>query len=115
MVCKAAPAPKIYTLLSINNWPAAPSVIVAMPPVPVCKRVTVPPDARTLRAVAKSTGGRFYGVADAARLKEVYADLGSRLGHRQSRTEITSAFAGGGTLLLLLASGLSMLWTRRPL
>jgi Ca-activated chloride channel family protein len=79
------------------------------------QQVTVPPDARTLRAVAKSTGGRFYEVADAARLKEVYADLGSRLGRRQSRTEITAAFAGGGTLLLLLASGLSMLWTRRPL
>lgn len=79
------------------------------------QQVSVPPDARTLRAVAQRTGGRFYETADAARLQEVYADLGSRLGHRRERTEITAAFAGGAAVLLLLASGLSMLWSRRPL
>ena len=79
------------------------------------QRVTVPPDARTLRSVAQATGGRFYETADAARLEEVYADLGSRLGRRDSRTEITAAFAGGAAALVLLASGLSMLWSRRPL
>jgi len=79
------------------------------------QQVTVPPDSRTLRAVAQRTGGRFYEAADAARLKSVYEELGTRLGHRDSRTEVTSAFAGGGAVLLLLASGLSMLWSRRPL
>ena len=79
------------------------------------ERVTVPPDPRTLRAVAERTGGRFYEAADAQRLREVYREIGSRLGHRDERTEITAAFAGGGAALLLLASGLSMLWTRRPL
>ena len=79
------------------------------------ERVTVPPDPRTLRAVAQRTGGRFYEVADAQRLSEVYREIGSRLGHRDERTEITAAFAGGGAALLLLASGLSMRWTRRPL
>lgn len=79
------------------------------------EQVTVPPDARTLRAVAERTGGRFYEAADAARLKEVYEELGSRLGRRDSRTEVTAAFAGGAAALLLLASGLSMLWSRRPL
>ena len=79
------------------------------------QQVTVPPDARTLRAVAQRTGGRFYEAADAARLKSVYEELGTRLGHRDSRTEVTAAFAGGGAVLLLLASGLSMLWSRRPL
>lgn len=79
------------------------------------QQVTVPPDARTLRAVAERTGGRFYEAADAARLKEVYEELGSRLGRRDSRTEVTAAFAGGAAALLLLASGLSMLWSRRPL
>ena len=79
------------------------------------QRVTVPPDARTLRAVAERTGGRFSEAADAGKLEEVYAELGSRLGRRESRTEITAAFAGGAAALLLLASGLSMLWSRRPL
>lgn len=79
------------------------------------QQVTVPPDARTLRAVAQRTGGRFYEAADATRLKSVYEELGTRLGHRDSRTEVTAAFAGGGAVLLLLASGLSMLWSRRPL
>ncbi len=79
------------------------------------QQVTVPPDARTLRAVAQRTGGRFYEAADAARLRSVYEELGTRLGHRDSRTEVTAAFAGGGAVLLLLASGLSMLWSRRPL
>jgi Ca-activated chloride channel family protein len=79
------------------------------------QQVTVPPDARALRAVAQRTGGRFYEAADAARLKSVYEELGTRLGHRDSRTEVTAAFAGGGAVLLLLASGLSMLWSRRPL
>jgi Ca-activated chloride channel family protein len=79
------------------------------------QRVTVPPDARTLRSVAERTGGRFYETADAAKLEEVYAELGSRLGRRESRTEITAAFAGVAAALMLLASGLSMLWSRRPL
>lgn len=79
------------------------------------ERVAVPPDARTLRAVARRTGGHFFEAPDAARLRRVYAELGSRLGRRRERTELTSAFAGGGAALLLLASGLSMLWTGRPL
>lgn len=79
------------------------------------ERVTVPPDPRTLRAVARVTGGRFYEALDANRLRVIYRDLGTRLGRRSERTEITAAFAGGGALLLLVASGLSMLWTRRPL
>ena len=79
------------------------------------QRVTVPPDPRTLRAVAQATGGRFYEAPDAERLREVYAELGSRLGHRDQRTEVTAAFAGAGAALLLLASGLAMLWSRQPL
>lgn len=79
------------------------------------QQVRVAPDARTLRAVARRTGGRFYEAADASRLKSVYEELGTRLGHRDKRTEVTAAFAGGGAVLLLLASGLSMLWSRRPL
>ena len=79
------------------------------------ERVTVTPDARTLRAVAQATGGRFYQAASAEQLRQVYRQLGSRLGHRKESREITAAFGGAGALLLLAASGLSMVWSRRPL
>lgn len=103
--------------IAVNTVALGTRDAVVMVPLPggLEQQVTVPPDARTLRAVAQRTGGRFYETADAARLQEVYADLGSRLGHRRERTEITAAFAGGAAVLLLLASGLSMLWSRRPL
>ena len=69
------------------------------------ERVTVTPDARTLRAVAQATGGRFYQAASAEQLRQVYRQLGSRLGHRKESREITAAFGGAGALLLLAASG----------
>ena len=79
------------------------------------ERVTVTPDTHTLRAVAQATGGRFYQAASAERLRQVYRELGSRLGRKKESREITSAFAGTGALLLLAASALSMVWSRRPL
>jgi Ca-activated chloride channel family protein len=65
--------------------------------------------------VAQATGGRFYQAASAEQLRQVYRQLGSRLGHRKESREITAAFGGAGALLLLAASGLSMVWSRRPL
>jgi Ca-activated chloride channel family protein len=79
------------------------------------QRVTVPPDAQTLKQVAEATGGRFFEAADAERLQGVYEDLGSRLGSEERRREVTSAFAGAGAVLLLLGGALSALWFRRPL
>lgn len=79
------------------------------------ERVTVTPDARTLRTVARQTGGRFYEAASDRRLRDVYRRLGSRLGARRESREVTAAFAGGGAALLLTAFGLSMVWSRRPL
>lgn len=79
------------------------------------ERVTVAPDTRTLREVARITGGRYVAAPTAGRLKYVYRDLGSRLGKKPEQREVTAAFAGAGGVLLLLASGLSLMWTRRPL
>ena len=79
------------------------------------ERVTVAPDTRTLREVARITGGRYAAAPTAERLKQVYRDLGSRLGTRREEREVTAAFAGVGVVLLLVASGLSLAWTRRPL
>lgn len=79
------------------------------------ERVTVTPDPKTLREVARITGGRYTAAPTAARLKQVYRDLGSRIGKKRQVREVTAAFAGVGVVLLLIASGLSLAWTRRPL
>ena len=79
------------------------------------ERVTVAPDTRTLQEVARITGGRYAAAPSAERLKEVYRDLGSRIGKKREEREVTAAFAGAGAVLLLIASGLSLAWTRRPL
>ena len=79
------------------------------------ERVTVAPDTRTLREVARITGGRYAAAPTAERLRQVYRDLGSRIGKKREEREVTAAFAGAGVFLLLAASGLSLAWTRRPL
>ena len=79
------------------------------------ERVTVAPDTRTLQEVARITGGRFTAAPTAERLEEIYRDLGGRLGKKREEREVTAAFAGVGAVLLVIASGLSVAWTRRPL
>jgi Ca-activated chloride channel family protein len=81
----------------------------------VIEKVTVVPDAKTLQQIAKITGGRFAAAPTAERLKKVYKDLGSRVGRKRESREVTAAFAGAGVVLMLLASGLSLAWSRRPL
>ena len=79
------------------------------------ERVTVAPDTRTLREIARITGGRYAAAPTAERLRQVVRDLGSRIGTKREVREVTAAFAGVGGVLLLIASGLSLAWTRRPL
>jgi Ca-activated chloride channel family protein len=77
------------------------------------ERIRVPPNAKTLQTVAQSTGGKFFTATNDARLKEVYENLGSHLGRKQTSREITDYFAAGSAGLLLTGAGLSMLWFRR--
>ena len=79
------------------------------------ERVTVAPDVSTLRLVAQTTGGSFSAAPDAARLESVYRELGTRLAHDRKRVEVTSAFAAGGAVLVLIGGTLSSLWFRRVL
>jgi Ca-activated chloride channel family protein len=79
------------------------------------ERVVVAPDVPTLRLVASTTGGTFAAAPDAARLESVYRELGTRLARDRKRVEVTSAFAAGGAVLLLLGGTLSSLWFRRAL
>jgi Ca-activated chloride channel family protein len=75
--------------------------------------IRVPPSPETLQLVAKTTGAQFFRVATDKELREVYENLGSRLGHKQESREITDLFAGGGAVLLLIGACLSAFWFRR--
>ena len=77
------------------------------------ERIAVPPDPQTLEQVAEASGGRFFRVANAARLQSVYKDLGSRFGTTQKTHELAVAAVGAGGLLALAGGALSLLWFRR--
>ncbi|MCZ7588183.1 MAG: VWA domain-containing protein [Gaiella sp.] len=92
------------------------NAVVEVPrPGGLSERVTVAPDVSTLRLVARTTGGSFSAAPDAARLESVYRELGTRLARDRKRVEVTSAFAAGGAVLLLIGGTLSSLWFRRVL
>jgi Ca-activated chloride channel family protein len=73
----------------------------------------VPPDPAALQQIADAAGGKSYTASTTARLSEVYEKLGSQLGHKQTKREITAEFAGGGLALLLLGGVMSLGWFGR--
>jgi Ca-activated chloride channel family protein len=77
------------------------------------QRIQVPADPETLRMFTQATGGELYTALDDERLARVYEELGSRLGERTERRELTDVFAGGAAALLLAGGALSFLWLRR--
>jgi Ca-activated chloride channel homolog len=68
----------------------------------------VPPDPVTLRKIAEASGGRAFTAKDGGELDTVYDRLGSEIGTRSEKREITAGFAAGGILLLLTASAASI-------
>jgi Ca-activated chloride channel family protein len=77
------------------------------------RNVRVPPDRRTLRRIAQTTGGQYFGAVEQGQLKKIYDRLGSRIGFRQEKREVTAAFAAGGLGLMLAGGLLSMMWFGR--
>lgn len=63
----------------------------------------VPPDPRTLAEIARVSHGQTFAVGDAEALSTVYERLGSQLGSRRERRDVSYAFVGGA--LVLLAAG----------
>jgi Ca-activated chloride channel homolog len=76
-------------------------------------QLRVPPSPETLRTVARVTAGQFFTAPDATRLRQIYEKLGSRLGHRREKREISDLFAGGSAAFLVFGGALSALWFRR--
>jgi Ca-activated chloride channel family protein len=77
------------------------------------RRVPVPPDPNTLRAIANHTGGQFFEARDAKSLRAAYSNLGSRLGRKPGKTEITYVFLAIAAGLLICAGLLSAAWSPR--
>jgi len=77
------------------------------------RRVPVPPDPDTLRAIANDTGGQFFAARDAKSLQSAYSKLGSRLGRKPGKTEITYGFLAAAAGLLIAAGLLSAAWSPR--
>lgn len=73
----------------------------------------VPVSGQELAEIASNSKGRAFTAADTGGLSAVYAHLATQLGHKNVRHEITASFAGGGLVLLLFGSVLSLHWFRR--
>jgi Ca-activated chloride channel family protein len=70
-------------------------------------------DESTLQQIAQEAGGTYYPAQGEQDPSQVYASLTPELVVKPEAMEITSLFAGGSILILLLGSLFSMLWFNR--
>jgi Ca-activated chloride channel homolog len=89
------------------------AVVQVADPVGGYRTVEVPPDRKTLKQIADTTGGKFFATADSKKLSAIYKSLGSRIGFRKERRELTAAFAAGGLALMMLGGAFSLFWFGR--
>jgi Ca-activated chloride channel family protein len=75
--------------------------------------LSVPPDPQALADVAALSGGRAFTAEDANALDQVYQTLGSRIGTRNEKREVSAGFAAVGMLLLGGAAFSSLRWRGR--
>ena len=62
--------------------------------------VRAPPDPAALARIAQESGGQAFRAEDADELGAIYKQLGSKLGTKPGKREITTLFAGFALLLL---------------
>jgi Ca-activated chloride channel family protein len=77
------------------------------------RRIPVPPDTLTLQRIAETTGARFFAAPSNSDLKEVYRELGSKIGFVKEKQEITVVFAATGLLFLVAGATMSLVWFSR--
>lgn len=77
------------------------------------RSVRVPVDGQTLHAVAEMTGGAYYEASSSDELRAVYEDIGTSVGYRTERQDISARFIGMGLLLAVAAAAGSMAWFSR--
>ena len=82
-------------------------------PNPFGTPLSVAPDPETLRRISEVSGGRAFTAEDDEQLSSIYKTLGSQLGTKEQKKQITASFAIGGLVLLLGAAAASMRWAGR--
>ena len=73
----------------------------------------VPVDTTVLRNLAETTKGTFYEAASGDQLRQVYADVGSSIGFRIERKDMSVMFVGFALLAALAVAVPSLLWFAR--
>jgi Ca-activated chloride channel family protein len=66
-----------------------------------------------LEQIAGLTGGEYYHAESNEDLREIYDTLSPELVVKPEKIEVTSLFAGGSILFLLIGGGLMLLWFGR--
>jgi Ca-activated chloride channel homolog len=75
--------------------------------------IPVPVDGPALERLAKSTNGAYYEAASGEELQKVYQDIGSSVGFRTIRREVSVWFIGFGLLAAFGAAVASLVWSSR--
>ena len=70
-------------------------------------------DQPALEHIAQLTGGAYHFAGNEEELQAIYQNLGSQMVIKPEETEITSLFAGGSVIVLLIGAALSLLWFGR--
>jgi Ca-activated chloride channel homolog len=73
----------------------------------------VPPDPEALKQIADLSGGKAFTAEDADSLDEVYKTLGSRIGTKKEKREVSAGFAAFGLIALAGAAFTSLRWRGR--
>jgi Ca-activated chloride channel family protein len=77
------------------------------------REVGVPVDGVNLRSVAEQTGGGYHEAGSSEELRAVYDDIGSSVGYRTERRDVSARFIGLGLLVALGVAGTSLAWFAR--
>jgi Ca-activated chloride channel family protein len=75
--------------------------------------IRVPTNGETLEQMSSASGGEHFTAVDLDALRQVYEELGSRLGSKRESREITDFFAAGSAMLLVIGGTLSAMLFRR--
>jgi Ca-activated chloride channel homolog len=73
----------------------------------------VPVNTELLRNLAETTRGTFYQAASGEELQQVYTDVGSSIGFRTQRKDLSVFFVGLALLAALAVAVTSLLWFAR--
>jgi Ca-activated chloride channel family protein len=75
--------------------------------------LSVPPDPEALQQIASISGGKAFTAEDSDSLDQVYKTLGSRIGTKKEKKEISAGFAAVALLALGGAGFTSLRWRGR--